>query len=121
MPDCGGTWHLPHRIGQARALGLALTGDPIDARTAADWGLIWRAVSDELFELEVERVAQQFAAGATRALIETRSAIRRASHVSFDDQLDHERDSQRMLGFTDDYAEGIAAFTKKRPPFFEGK
>ena len=46
MPDCGGTWFLPHHLGLARALALALTAEPLPAETAAEWGLIWKAVDD---------------------------------------------------------------------------
>lgn len=119
-PDCGGTWHLPRLVGQARALGLALTAEPIDARTAADWGLIWRAVPDEAFAAEVETLARRLADGPTRALVAASRAIRRAGQLDLDAQLDHEGETQRMLGFTTDYAEGVAAFAAKRPPAFTG-
>src|SRR5918999_4196735 len=46
IPDSGGTWALPRLVGQARALGLALTGEPLGAETAAEWGLIWKSVED---------------------------------------------------------------------------
>ncbi len=39
IPDSGGTWHLPRLAGQARALGLALTGDPLPAEKAARMGI----------------------------------------------------------------------------------
>ena len=42
IPDSGGSWHLPRLVGQARALGLALTGEPLPAEKAAEWGLIWK-------------------------------------------------------------------------------
>lgn len=121
IPDCGATWRLPFRVGQARALGLALTADPIDARTAADWGMIWRCVPDTAFAEEVDATARRLAEGATLALVEARRAIRRATEVSLDDQLDHERDVQRRLGFSSDYGEGVAAFAAKRPPAFQGR
>jgi enoyl-CoA hydratase/carnithine racemase len=42
LPDSGGTWVLPRLVGQARAMGLALTGEPLSAEKAEAWGLIWR-------------------------------------------------------------------------------
>src|SRR5579863_8709542 len=42
VPDSGGTWVLPRLVGQARALGLTLTGEPLSAERAEHWGLIWR-------------------------------------------------------------------------------
>ena len=47
IPDCGGTYALPRLVGLARALGMTLLGDTIDARTAADWGLIWKVSKDK--------------------------------------------------------------------------
>src|SRR5688572_5376556 len=61
IPDSGGSWHLPRLVGQARALGLALTGEPLPAEKAADWGLIWKAVEDEHLDSEVDAVATKLA------------------------------------------------------------
>src|SRR5438132_2429905 len=47
IPDSGGTWVLPRLVGQARAMGLALTGEPLSAERAEEWGLIWKAVEDD--------------------------------------------------------------------------
>ncbi|MEO8142417.1 MAG: enoyl-CoA hydratase-related protein, partial [Sphingomicrobium sp.] len=54
IPDSGGSWHLPRLVGQARALGLALSGEPLPAQTAADWGLIWKCVADDALDTEVD-------------------------------------------------------------------
>ena len=54
IPDSGGTWVLPRLVGQARALGLALTGEPLPAEKAAEWGLIWKAVDDDALDAEVD-------------------------------------------------------------------
>src|SRR5512134_1393004 len=61
IPDSGGSWHLPRLVGQARALGLALTGEPLPAEKAAEWGLIWKAVEDEHLDAEVDGVAAKLA------------------------------------------------------------
>ena len=58
---------LPRLVGQARALGLALTGEPLPAEKAAEWGLIWKAVDDDQLDAEVDALAARFAAGPTRA------------------------------------------------------
>ena len=121
LPDSGGTWMLPHLIGQQRAMALALTGAPIGAVQAAEWGLIWRAIDDADFQGEVDALLATLAAAPTRGLVETKRAIRRAWTTSLDEQLDHERDTQRMLGRTRDYREGVSAFKAKRPPLFSGE
>jgi len=121
VPDSGGTWSLARLVGEARAKGLALTGKPLDAETAAEWGLIWQAVADEDLASEAEKLAASFAVGPTVGLGLTKRAIQAAATNSLDAQLDLERDFQREAGRTPDYAEGVSAFLGKRKPSFTGK
>lgn len=121
IPDSGGTWHLAKHVGQARALGMALTGEPITAETAASWGLIWKCVDDEKLAEEVDVLAMKFAQGPTRGLAATKSSIRAAWTKNLHDELDIERDLMRELGRSHDYLEGVAAFMAKRKPTFTGE
>ncbi len=121
VPDSGSSWALPRLAGQARALGLALTGDPLPAETAADWGLIWKCVDDDKLAGETQTLMAKFASAPTRGLAETKKLIRGAFARPLDAQLDLERDRMRELGRTDDYREGVDAFLAKRKPAFKGK
>jgi 2-(1,2-epoxy-1,2-dihydrophenyl)acetyl-CoA isomerase len=121
IPDSGGTWALPRLVGQARALGLALTAEPLPAETAAEWGLIWKAVDDEALDEEVDALAARFAEAPTKGLARIKKMIRESWGHSLDEELDLQRDAMRELGFTDDYREGVAAFMEKRKPNFSGK
>ena len=121
VPDSGGTWSLPRLIGNARAIGLAFLGDKLPAEQAAQWGLIWRCVEDAELAPTVDALAQQFAAAPTRGLARTKQAIYEGWGRTLEAQLDIERDYQRELGYSADYAEGVAAFTQKRPPQFTGR
>jgi 2-(1,2-epoxy-1,2-dihydrophenyl)acetyl-CoA isomerase len=121
VPDSGGTWSLPRLIGNARAMGLALLGDKLPAEQAAQWGLIWRCVDDAELAATVDALATQLAAAPTRGLARTKQALYEGWGRTLEEQLDIERDYQRELGYTADYAEGVAAFTQKRPPQFTGR
>jgi 2-(1,2-epoxy-1,2-dihydrophenyl)acetyl-CoA isomerase len=121
IPDSGGTWLLPRLIGNARAIGLAFLGDKLPAEQAAQWGLIWRCVEDAELAPTVDALAQQFASAPTRGLARTKQAIYEGWGRTLEAQLDVERDYQRELGYSADYAEGVAAFTQKRAPKFTGR
>jgi len=121
VPDSGGTWALPRLIGQARALGLALTGEKLPADKAAEWGLIWRCVEDAELTAVVDALAAQLAAAPTRGLARTKQAIYESWERGLPAQLDRERDLQSELGATADYREGVAAFMEKRVPRFTGR
>jgi 2-(1,2-epoxy-1,2-dihydrophenyl)acetyl-CoA isomerase len=121
VPDSGGTWHLPRLVGQARAIGLAFLGDKLSAEQAAEWGLIWRCVDDAELPTVVDQLARQLAVAPTRGLARTKEAIYTAGGRTLEQQLDVERDFQRELGFSADYAEGVAAFMEKRTPKFTGR
>ncbi len=121
IPDTGGSWQLPHALGLPRALALALLAEPLSAETAARWGLIWKAVDDgELME-QARAAARQLAHGPTFGLGLIKRALRQSPARSLDEQLDTERDLQRIAGRTPDHAEGVRAFMEKRRARFTGE
>ena len=121
LPDSGGTWTLPRLLGNARASALALLGDAVSAEDAERWGMIYRSVDDDALLDEARRLCAHFATQPTRGLAAIKQALQASWQNDIDTQLDLERDTQRELGRSDDYREGVAAFIEKRTPSFGGK
>jgi 2-(1,2-epoxy-1,2-dihydrophenyl)acetyl-CoA isomerase len=119
IPDAGGSWLLVERLGLARAMALALTGDKLGAAQAKEWGLIWD-VADDCVAAALA-LAEKLAAMPTQALVATRHLLREAGTRTLSQHLDAERDAQSALGRTHDYIEGVTAFLEKRPAVFKGK
>ena len=118
VPDAGSSWFLPQRLGLARAMVLAMTGDALDAKQAKEWGLIWDVADDCV--AAAMALAQRMAAMPTAALVATRHLMRGSTTRTLDQQLDAERDAQSAMGKTHDYVEGVLAFRAKRAPEFKG-
>ena len=120
VPDSGGTWTLPRLAGRARALGMALLGERISAHQAENWGLIWKCVADYELASTTEQMARHLSTQPTRGLGLIKRAMLASNDNSLDDQLDLERDLQRIAGRSEDYREGVSAFMEKREPEFKG-
>jgi 2-(1,2-epoxy-1,2-dihydrophenyl)acetyl-CoA isomerase len=121
IPDAGGTFWLPRLVGHARAMGMCLTAEPVPAERAAEWGLIWEAVEDDLLETRVRELALRLAQGPTVAYRLTKQALRAAPSNTLDAQLELEAKLQGEAGRTRDFAEGVMAFLEKRKPRYEGR
>jgi 2-(1,2-epoxy-1,2-dihydrophenyl)acetyl-CoA isomerase len=121
IPDAGGTSFLPRRVGLQRAMGAALLAEPVSARKAADWGMIWEAVPDDRFAEVVAARAGQLAAGPTGAYAALKRAMRGAFDQPLEAQLALEAELQAACGASEDFREGVAAFQAKRAPRFTGR
>jgi enoyl-CoA hydratase/carnithine racemase len=109
---------VARNLGRKRALEMALTGDPIDAATAADWGLINRAVPDDELDAAVEDLMRR----ATRGSASSKALGKRTFYTQIDlDQAQAYEYATEVMAAgaaTADGQEGIAAFLEKRRPEF---
>jgi enoyl-CoA hydratase len=121
MPGAGGTQRLTRTIGKARAMAMILTGDTIGAAEAQSIGLVTRVVPSEATVDAALELAARIAAQPPIAIRAAKAAILAADERSLRDGLAAERKAFFALFDTADQAEGMAAFTEKRPPTWSGR
>jgi len=99
---------------------LLMTGEMVDARRAAEMGMINRVVADDQLMPEALGLATRLAAGPTAAIGRIKELLEQSATNDYNAQLDAEHKAQIQSGQTGDFREGVAAFLEKRPPGFKG-
>jgi 2-(1,2-epoxy-1,2-dihydrophenyl)acetyl-CoA isomerase len=117
-PDGGSSWALTRALGAPRALDIMLTDGSLNAADAHTFGLVSRLVEDDELQAEAIALAHQVAAGPVRAMVRTRSLVRRAAVRTLDQQLDDEARLIAESAADPEGREGVRAFLEKRTPDF---
>lgn len=120
-PDGGSAAMAAERIGFTRASELALLGEKLSAKQAAEWGLINRAIADGDFDSEVSELLQRLAGGATRAQAAIKRQLNAWRLSNMEAQLELEAVIQNEMADTEDFIAGATGFLTKTPPAFQGR
>jgi 2-(1,2-epoxy-1,2-dihydrophenyl)acetyl-CoA isomerase len=118
MPDAGGTFLLPRLVGDGHARAMMMLGETMTAGQAEAIGLVWKLYDDEVFAREALAMGAALAARPAGALAAIKAALNASAGNTLAAQLDLECQAQRELGYSPDFAEGVRAFTQKRPAVF---
>jgi 2-(1,2-epoxy-1,2-dihydrophenyl)acetyl-CoA isomerase len=120
VPDAGGTWLLPRRVGLGKAKELVFTAEVIDAGEALRIGLVDRVVPSAELEARTRELAERLRAGPPQALAAAKSLLNRSLAVDLGVSLEWEAMTQGRLMQSEDFREGLAAFLERRAPRFRG-
>jgi crotonobetainyl-CoA hydratase len=124
----GGVLRIQRQIPIKRALEVVLTGDPVDAETAAQWGLVNRVVTPEQLMPAVLDLASRIAGNAPLSVQHSKRTVHRTAtgrsdwgRSWSDDPWDANSEATAAVFGSRDAKEGPRAFAERRPPVWEGQ
>ena len=121
MPGAMGTQNLPHAVGERRAKEIILTGRPISAEEAFNWGLVNRLCEPEKLMDEVMDTARKIASNAPQSVMRAKRSISVATQIDRFNGFQFELEAYNRLVPLEDRQEGINAFNEKRKPQYKGR
>jgi enoyl-CoA hydratase len=121
IPGWGGTQRLTRLIGKTKAKEMVFTGRMIDAKTAEQLGILNMVVPPDKFKETVRQFALELAFKAPVAVRVAKALINKGADIGLDSALALEREGFGVVASTEDFREGVSAFTEKRKPVFKGK
>jgi 2-oxoglutaroyl-CoA hydrolase len=121
LPGSGGTQRAVRLLGLTRAKAMVLTGRPVAAHVAEDWGLVTEVVEPDQVDATVADLADDLRKLSPVALKFAKAVLNKALDGSFANGLEMEGKSMAILCGMQDFREGVAAWKERRPPVFHGR
>jgi methylglutaconyl-CoA hydratase len=103
------------RLGQMKAMRLFLTGEPIDAAKALEYGLVDVVAADDELDSALGRVLADLAKAGPKALVAAKELVLTVNRLDGEAALDYTADLIASLRVSDEAVEGMTAFLEKRP------
>jgi enoyl-CoA hydratase/carnithine racemase len=121
IPTIVGAIRLPQRIGWANAMELLLTGKPVDAQRAKETGLVWKLVEPDQLHEQAQVWARVLTEAAPLAQRATKEVAWRTADMGWIESVRFGEVMRKVVGATDDVAEGMAAWRDKRKPHWRAR
>ena len=121
IPGLGGTQYVVRAAGERRAAELLMSGLPIDAAQALEFGLVNRVVPAAELEAQVLERARVIASKAPLSVKALKKVVRGGAALPLEAAMELELFEYNRLFTTRDRREGVAAFNQKRSPVFRGE
>ena len=118
--DGGSTYMLPRLVGMGKAMEIYTASQPMSAEYAQELGLVNQVIPAANFERHSIEIATRLSQGPTIAYGQVKGLFERSWDSTLEAQLDAETDAISQIALTNDFQEGIKAFTQKRQPRFQG-
>jgi 2-(1,2-epoxy-1,2-dihydrophenyl)acetyl-CoA isomerase len=120
-PDSGAAWLLPRLIGMVRTRQLLMLGEEITGATAAEWGIIHSAHTEDQLESAAAELVTKLGDAPTVALGLTKWLLQSGNGLDLDRHLQNEAMALELSSRSEDFREGLAAFRDKRDAEFQGR
>jgi 2-(1,2-epoxy-1,2-dihydrophenyl)acetyl-CoA isomerase len=112
--DSGGTYFLPRLVGLVKAREIAMLGEPIDGKTAAEMGLIYKSVTNEELDGETVQLAEQLSQKPAAAMSLIKDGLNKSFGMSLKEALDWEAAHQAIMLRSSEHKEIVKLFLKAR-------
>ena len=120
-PDAGGLYLLTRSIGINRATQITMTGEPVSAEKALDWGIAYKVVDSEKLEKTVSQLIKKLNRSSVNSFKAIKEMVWESEFAGWENYAKLELDLQKSLAFTEDFKEGVRAYSERRRPKFQGK
>lgn len=118
IPDAGGMFLLTRSLGLNRAKHLAMLNAPVSAEEGKELGFVYKVCSIDTLADETEKLALRLAKGPSKSYELIKMLTFESQFSTYEDYTEKEVKAQQMCGYTEDFKEGIIAFSEKRRPNF---